>query len=412
MSRSHARRNLDRHKDRLVAWVMVLVGLWMAPSALAVDAPAAPKPATASGKKPMGAVVMKPVTLTDPGMSGMESHTVLVPAGWKAEGGGWWPGANFFRVLPSQDIKVVAPDGCIVRVGPGIAAVDFYPNPQLGVARPAEGGVDNGYPVLYMPHDIDQWKTWLLEKGIAKSYPDAKNIRLKQLLVIPELTQLMQKQLEPIKQLQEQQNQQSAGLSRSFLDGSVYGATVTYEQEGKKWEHLFVYGASYLGMDSQLGRQLWWSIEPNVSYRAPAGELDAKLPLMMTIANSVRMTPQWQKMKADHMAKMNQIDRKGAADRSRIIAQSNREISKIITDGYKERQAIQDETHRQVINSIRGVEDYAVPGGSTTVQLPNTYDHVYGNSNGEYILTNDANYNPNTDPNLNNQTWNTLEVAK
>lgn len=376
-------------------------------SAVYADEPAAPKPKET--------VVLKQATLKDPGSGGMDSHTILAPKDWKVEGGAWWPNLKFFRILPSQDITVTAPDGCIVRVGPGIAASDFRPAGGFGVQRAAEGAVDNGLPVLYMPESIEQWKDWLETKGIAKSYPDARNIRVKQLVVIPELTTILRKQLEPIAEMQAQSNRQAAqfGLNtHSFIDATVYGATCTYEQNDKQWEHLFIFGTSYLGSDSQLGRQLWWGVEPNVSYRAPAGQLDAKMPLMMTIANSVRMTPQWQQMKADHIAKMGQIDAKGAADRSRIIAESNREISRIINDGYKERMATMDETHRKVINSIRGVEDYAAPGSDTRVQLPNNYDHVFSNGNGEYILTNDSLYNPNADSNLNRGTWTTLEAAK
>ena len=365
--------------------------------------------------KPQENVVLKQTTLKDPGSGGMDSHTLLAPKGWEVKGGGWWPSVNFFRILPSQDVIVTAPDGFVVRVGPGIAAVDFHPAPHLGMQRPAEGQADNGYPILYMPNDIEQWKTWLETKGIARSYPGATDIQVKQLVVIPELTTLLRKQLEPIRRLQEQNNQQAAqfGLGmRSSMDGVVYGATCTYEQDGKSWEHLFIFGVTQMVSDSQVGRQTWWAVEPNVSYRAPAGELDAKMPLMMTIANSVRPTPQWQKMKNDHIAKMSQIDAKGAADRSRIIAESNREISRIINDGYKERMATMDETHRKVINSIRGVDDYALPGGDTRVQLPNTYNYVYSNGNDEYILTNNSLYNPNVDSNINNRTWTALEPAK
>ena len=58
---------------------------------------------------------------------------------------------------------------------------------------------------------------------------------------------------------------------------------------------------------------------------------------------------------------------------------------------------------------IRGTEDYAAPGSNEYVQLPNNYDHVYTNGNGEYLLTNDSLYNPNTDAAINNRTWETHE---
>ncbi len=377
-------------------------------------------PARGEGGDPGGgAITMKQHVLSDPGMNNMKSHTVLAPADWKVEGGGWWAGPNFFKILPSQDITVTAPDGRCVRIGPSVGAVDFRPSPmamrQFGAKRPAEGAADGGMPVLYMPNDANEWKTWIERRGISQTYPGATDIQVRDVVVIPELTAILQRQLQPIKEQQAQMNQQSqmmGGGMRNFADAFVYGATCAYEHEGRKWDQLFVFGAGYLGTETELGVQIWWSIEPNVSYRAPAGQLDANMPLLMAIANSVRTTPEWQRMKDDHAMKMNQIAAKGAADRSRIIAKSNAEISKMITDGYNRRQAIQDETHRKVINSIRGVEDYTTPDSGTSVQLPNNYNHVYSNGAGDYILTNDANYNPNTDSSINNHTWNTMEAVQ
>jgi hypothetical protein len=114
----------------------------------------------------------------------------------------------------------------------------------------------------------------------------------------------------------------------------------------------------------------------------------------------------------EHAQKMNQIAARGFADRKKIITQSNRDISKIITDGWNERQASLDRSHRNFINAIREVEDYRTPGGDATVQLPSHYSHVYSNGNGDYLMTNDSLYNLNTDQSINNRTWTTMEVAK
>ena len=95
-----------------------------------------------------------------------------------------------------------------------------------------------------------------------------------------------------------------------------------------------------------------------------------------------------------------------------MLAKYSSDISDIIHKGYQERNAIRDETQRKVINSIRGTEDYVVPGGSTSVQLPNDYRSVYTNGNGEYLLTNDALYDPNTDPALNSQQWTGMQPQR
>ena len=380
---------------------------------------AAPSPAADPARpRPTGRVVMKLHTLTDKGSGGMQSHTVLAPAGWTVEGGAWWPAPAFFRILPSQDIKVTAPDGRMVHVGPSIGATDFLPSDyaasQLGGKRPQEGTASEGYPVLYMPANLDEWKTFIADKAIRTAYPKATNVRVERVVPIPELTAILQRQLEPIKQQNAAANERSRALgvgTFSFSDGAVLGASTTFELDGKSWEQLNVFGVMHTGLDTQVGRQLWWGIEPSVAFLAPAGKLEESLPLLMSISYSVRMTPAWAKMKSDHMAKMNQIDAKGAADRAQIWADSNREVSRIINDGYRERSASSDETHRKFINSIRGVEDYTTSAGGTSVQLPNEYSYVYGNGNGEYILTNEAGYDPNADKGVNNTTWETMKAA-
>ncbi len=374
--------------------------------------PAKPRP------KPTGRMVMKLHTVVDRGSANMKSHTVLAPDGWRVEGGAWWAAQSFFRVLPSQDIKVLAPDGRMVHIGPSFGATDYLPSEyarqQLGAKRPAEGTASEGSPIIYMPSNLEAWKSFIAEKGIRVAYPKAKNIRVDQVVVIPELTAILQRQLAPLKKQNEQTNRQSqaiGGGTFSFTDGAVLGASSSYELDGKRWEQLHVFGNTYSGLDAQVGRQLWWALEPNVTFRAPAGQLEANMPLMLAVSYSLRMTPQWAKMKTDHMIKMNQIAAKGAADRAKIMADSNREINRIIVEGHRQRETIRDATHRKVINSIRGVDDYTTEGGGASVQLPSDYDHVYTNGNGEYVLTNDANYNPNEDSALNNLTWKTMKPA-
>jgi hypothetical protein len=263
---------------------------------------------------------------------------------------------------------------------------------QLGARRPAEGGVDGGYLILHLPDSMDQWKTFLEEKAFKQSFPTATNMHLEPVVVVPELTEMLRRQMAPTRQQVAQNNAMFGNHVRASCDGAVLSSKCFYELDGKKYEHLLIFGVSYWMNESQVGQQVSWTIEPSVSYRAEAGQLEANMPLLMSIANSVRPTPGWAKMKADHAAKMNQIAAKGFADRAAIIADTNREINKIINDGYRQRQASNDRSAYEYIKAIREVEDFQGPNDSSPVQLPHHYQHVYSNGAGEYILTNDANY--------------------
>lgn len=100
-------------------------------------------------------------------------------------------------------------------------------------------------------------------------------------------------------------------------------------------------------------------------------------------------------MNISHKTAMNNI--RAAGKRSRIIAGAFSDANEISMAGHRSRSASLDRSQGRLVNSIREVENYAIPGSTTAVQLPPGYDHVYSNGNGEYLLTNDAVLNPAAD---------------
>ena len=65
-------------------------------------------------------------------------------------------------------------------------------------------------------------------------------------------------------------------------------------------------------------------------------------------------------------------------------------MNKIIKDGYEGRQKIQDSAAANYDQSIRGVETFRNPVTGDTVELSNLYGHAWANSQGEYILSDQA----------------------
>lgn len=312
---------------------------------------------------------------------------------------------------------VAAPDGRRVHLAPSLAAKDVIPSQQLGQPRPQELTADMGIPIVYMPTSLEDWKRWMATWVLPKSYPGVTSASV-EAAVVPELTAVLKRNIEPTCRLHTQNNQRDASLGmRSFCDGAVLAFECRYTHEGREWEELFMFGTSHMGLDSFVGRQVWWTIDPSISYRAPVGQLEASLPLLKALGDSLRITPQWAQKRAELQAQLNKIAlkvardaNKAAMERSRIISRHNREINDMIVKGYEQRQAIKDRTHERVINTIRGTEDYVIPGTNEYVQLPGYYEKVYTNSNGEYLLSSDHLYNPNTDPNVNSSQWNAMEV--
>lgn len=344
-------------------------------------------------------LVLTKQTFTDPKSGNMPSHTMFIPQGWKTEGGAFWAAPQMFRIHPSQLIKVAAPDGRLVVVGPTLGAYDFLPSQmaqqQLGARRPQEMAIQNGTPVLHLPKTLKAWGDWIGEKAIKAGYPKATNVKIDPVETIGPLTKLLHQQLAPIMRQQNQQNQfaaQNGDPSRVWCNGAVMAARATYDLDGKSYEHVWVWSFTVIGTDAQVGREMLWSIEPSVSFRAPLGKLKAEMPLLMTIANSVRMTRKWATMKATHLAKMQKIDNDAFVARAVQHAQFSNEMRAIIAKTGRNQAAASDRSQDQFIKSIHEVSDFSMPNNGPTVTLPIHYKHYY--TDGETIvLTNDANSN-------------------
>lgn len=378
------------------------------PAANPFEAPATPVPSTPAPPAPAVAprTVLRVAQMSDPGMGNMPSHTILVPDGWRLEGSAWWPPkTEMYGIPPSQFVKLSAPDGRMVTILPNMLAVDPRPTMQQ---RPADGTYVNGVPVAAYPASPEAWRAACEQHIFRVMVPDAEDLRLDPVTDVPALNVLLQRQLEPTRKVYAENNRQMAqfGMS-SAIDGNVFATTAHYTLGGKRYEHLLLFAAYWQTTRSQLGADIRWAVDPCVTFRAEEGRLAGEMPLLMAVANSLRMTDGWARMRADHLAKMWGIAQRGVAERSAIWADASREISRTITEGYNDRTARMDRAADNYSKGFRGVDDYVPASGSSVpaAQLPHDYAHVYGNARGEYVLTNDANYDPNRDPALNAQTW-------
>jgi hypothetical protein len=81
------------------------------------------------------------------------------------------------------------------------------------------------------------------------------------------------------------------------------------------------------------------------------------------------------------------------------------DVNDIYYEGWKRREAISDRGHSNYIDGIWERQNVYNPQTGTTGKVDAGYNNYYMNSNGEYIGTNDAFYNPNMDPNVNNYNW-------
>ena len=336
------------------------------------------------------------------------THTALVPKGWKAEGSDFWPHSRMYRMHPSLRTKVTAPDGRLVEVFPLFSATELNPSQEmlrLGIRPPRERSIDSGLVVLRMPRTLDDWKTWVRKNGVERPFSGATNIRCESITVLPGFTKYLQTQM---RNVQRQQARERAMLgARPFCGAAAYAARFTYEHNGTKWEQLFVWGVNVVGSHEKVGMQSFWTITPNTTFRAPAGKLDKAMPLLMTIANSIRATQYWAQTKANHVARQNRMDRQAFIRNTRRQTQFSNDMRKIITRTWRTTQAANDRGHRQFIRGLRETDNYCVPNSNQPpVQLPMHYKHIWQSEDGGIYLSN----NPNADPRVGStKTWKKME---
>jgi hypothetical protein len=141
-----------------------------------------------------------------------------------------------------------------------------------------------------------------------------------------------------------------------------------------------------------------WAATNLYSVKAPKGKLDDCRKIAMTIKASSRATLpfynkfiQVTKLLSDAVyARIYQ-----AGQISKIISQTNDQISKSISDSYWQTQKTYDRTNTQFSDAMRGVDRYN-DGSQILVQLPSGYDNAWVNDRGEYLMSMSNGFDPNT----------------
>jgi len=152
-----------------------------------------------------------------------------------------------------------------------------------------------------------------------------------------------------------------------------------------------------------------WFIEYLFSFKSQKGNLESLSDLFQTMIYSFKINPKWFNLYnqiINYLTQMQINQIKHVGNISKIISQTHDEISNIISESYYERQKINDKIVENFSNYIRGVENYYNPIDDKTIKLPAHYENVWTNNLGEYILSNDSNFNPNEES---NQNWIKLE---
>lgn len=112
-----------------------------------------------------------------------------------------------------------------------------------------------------------------------------------------------------------------------------------------------------------------------------------------------------------HRRRMNSNQRRFEAQQ-RAFRENADATNEAIMDGWRERNAASDRAHDSYIDTIREEENVRDPSSGKTYKVESGSDQYWKNDQGEYIKSDDRFYNPNRDPNINNQDWTEMEKTR
>lgn len=116
--------------------------------------------------------------------------------------------------------------------------------------------------------------------------------------------------------------------------------------------------------------------------------------------SDVPTSAQGGKVRLEYLIRRQIQQIRSVGELSRIISQTHNEISDMMMQSYNERQGVYDRVAENFSQHIRGVDEYYDPVEEKPVELPAGYGHAWVNGLGEYVVSDDPNYNPNIGSNM------------
>lgn len=307
----------------------------------------------------------------------MVAYTLFVPMGWKTQG----------------EVEYPPPDGCgltqrinwSAQAGDGIAAVRIIPEEKWSAASFPQQSDGCMHASVSNARQYLEW--W-----VQRNRPGARILHFRPR---PDLA-------EPFQKLAQEGN----GM-RSWGDAGE--VVIAYSQGGKSVNEVISSAGFYIltqfpSMDPNQSMQMLQGMTaPGFAVRAADGKLDLKA--VEALRKSIHSAPEWQARMNQVMNQRHQIatesnrqmaedNRRAAAERAEISANTSRELSDRQMATWQSKNESMDRTQRESIESIRGVETYNDPHYGGTVQLSNQYQHAWQLKDGSYVLTDDVNFDP------------------
>lgn len=307
-----------------------------------------------------------------------EAFSMLVPEDWSVSGGIIW---RQHATMPGGiKLSIRSPDG--------LYELNFHPsmpyywnqNP-FSLFGPKEGSEYMGNEVRRPVSGYLQYlEQYVLPKGGFRT-------RIVGQRTFPELETALRTE-----------NQGAFGSKISINSGI---AKLEYAHKGYLFEGDIACGTV---INSMMNGQISWIADKMISTRAPKGKLTEASKIFDTMLKSFKFNLRWFNLYHQFVQSLTQYvmqDIYNAGVISRIISTTFDHVSDTVRHIYETQQASNDRVFRGISEGIRGVNSYYDPYKGCSVEVPNEFRYVYSNPLGEYVVTDNPNYNPNVGSNLN-----------
>jgi hypothetical protein len=140
--------------------------------------------------------------------------------------------------------------------------------------------------------------------------------------------------------------------------------------------------------------------DPIFAMRAAPGELDKQRPVLTAILTSSQINPKWYNryvQLVDMIVKAKMQEIKAVGEFSQMLGRTSDTMTRERRDRFDKEQTSKDRLNREWNEHNRGIETYDDPIEGRPVELPSGYSHAWVSRGGEYILTDNPNFNPNVE---------------
>jgi hypothetical protein len=323
----------------------------------------------------------------DAAMIGGESFTALIPADWRVEGGVTWrihpavPASLALRFSNSNRTEVVETYPTI----PFISA-------EGGIPLYPPGSSYLGYEVADPVEDPGAYVRQVILPRFRR------NILVPQIAGVEDLVKVSDLLGE---------NSKEPGLEKKFHAARV---RFEYDENGRAMQEDF-YCVMALAYAPNI-HTTFWGPERTYSFKAEKGKLDARTRIFQTVISSVRPNLEWYNRYVQLVQVLSQSPLEGikrVSELSHFIPRTTDEITDLRRQACERQQSGQERINARFAQYIRGVEEYHNPADNRIIQLPAGYSQVWTSTSGDYVLSEDSNFNPNTGS---SKEWQPLERSR